>query len=211
MRMAGKLIAEERLGQIYFAEATWVRSRGIPLGMGGWSTEKARSGGGALIDIGIHALVAAWFLMGTPRPVSASMSRTLPSLLSARVQLETSWAGNLTDEIPQGQVFGRELNNCAIYGSKATVRLRPFTLFEDVDGKLVDQPLEPGDNADSFELQMQNFVDAIAGTAAPVNNAEQTVYLMEMLRRDLPLEQQAAKCRSRSRKKLALKPSASGL
>jgi predicted dehydrogenase len=202
MRTARRLIAEERLGRIYFAEATWVRSRGIPSGVGGWFTEKARSGGGALIDIGIHALDAAWFLMGTPRPVSVSASvfRNFEQLVSvplfdvedaafafirfatgAVVQLKTSWAGNLTDEIPQGLYFGRELNNCTIYGSKATVRLRPLTLFEDVEGKLVDQALEPTDNADSFELQMQNFVDAITGVATPVNSAEQAVDLMEML------------------------------
>ena len=99
----------------------------------------------------------------------------------AVVQLKTSWAGNLTDEIPQGDVFGRELNNCTIYGSRATVRLRPFTLFRDVEGKLVDEPLTAPGNADSFELQMENFVAAIIGDAAPVNSAQQAVYLMEML------------------------------
>ena len=47
------------------------------------------------------------------------------------MQLKTSWAGNLTDEIPQGDIFGRELNNTTIYGTKATIRLRPLTLFQD--------------------------------------------------------------------------------
>ncbi|MEO6872756.1 MAG: Gfo/Idh/MocA family oxidoreductase [Chthoniobacterales bacterium] len=202
MRMARDLIAQERLGQIYFAEATWVRSRGIPQGIGGWFTEKARSGGGALIDIGIHALDAAWFLMGTPRPVSVSAAvfRNFDHLVQssvfdvedaafafirfangAVVQLKTSWAGNLTDEIPEGRYFGRELNNCTIYGRKATVRLRPFTLFEDVNGTLTDHALEPADDADPFELQMRNFLDAINGIAAPMNSAKQALYLMEML------------------------------
>ena len=45
----------------------------------------------------------------------------------------------------------------------------------------VDQPLEPRDNADSFELQMQNFVDAVGGRVTPTNSAGQAVYLMEML------------------------------
>jgi len=100
MRMARELIAHCELGTIYFAEAVWVRSRGIPLGIGGWFTEKKRSGGGALIDIGIHALDAAWYLMGTPPPRlgnsvglpklqaplsrhQSSMSKTRPSLSSA--------------------------------------------------------------------------------------------------------------------------------
>ncbi|CAN5594718.1 Gfo/Idh/MocA family oxidoreductase [soil metagenome] len=202
MRRARDLIAAERLGEIYFAEAVWVRSRGIPTGLGGWFTKKERSGGGALIDLGVHALDSAWYLMGTPRPVSvtASVFQNFRHLVQtptfdvedaafafirfankAVVQLKTSWAGNLTDEIPLGSVFGRESNNCTIYGSKATVRLQPLTLFQDENGVLVDHPLEPPDKADSFELQMQNFVDAVIGRAAPANSAEQAVYLMEML------------------------------
>src|SRR5690242_15890983 len=72
MRAAKKAVEEGRLGKIYHAKATFVRSRGIPVGVGNWFTEKKRSGGGALIDIGIHALDAVWYLMGSPRPVSIS-------------------------------------------------------------------------------------------------------------------------------------------
>lgn len=32
----------------------------------------------------------------------------------AVVHLETSWAGNLPDDIPMGQYFGRELNNSTL-------------------------------------------------------------------------------------------------
>ena len=202
MCLARELVSRGRLGKIYFAEAIWVRSRGIPSGVGGWFTEKKRSGGGALIDIGIHALDSAWYLMGTPRPISvtASVFQNFKHLVQtpifdvedaafafirfkndAVVQLKTSWAGNLTDEIPQGLCFGRELNNCTVYGTKATVRLKPLTLFRDESGKLLDEALEPRDNVDPFELQMQNFVDAIAGRAAPTNDAQPAVYLMEML------------------------------
>ena len=202
MRTAKELVTAGRLGKIYHARATFVRSRGIPAGIGGWFTEKKRSGGGALIDIGVHALDSAWFLMGTPRPLSvtAQVFRNFEHLVEAPVfdvedaayafirfengagvQLEACWAGNLTDEIPLRAPFGREMNNCTIYGTKATVRLKPLTLFEDKSGKLVDRPLVPRDDADSFELQMQNFLAAIAGQAEPVNNAQQAVYLMEML------------------------------
>jgi len=202
MRLARDLISREELGTIYLAEAVWVRSRGIPSGLGGWFTKKKLSGGGALIDIGVHALDSAWYLMGTPRPLSvtAAVFQNFKHLVKtpvfdvedaafafirfengAVVQLKTSWAGNLPDEIPEGSVFGRELNNCTIYGTKATVRLRPLMLFRDQDGKLVDQLLRPPDNADSFELQMQNFVDAVAGRTTPMNSAGQAVYLMEML------------------------------
>ena len=202
MRAARELIVAGRLGNIYHAQATWVRSRGIPPGIGGWFTEKKRSGGGALIDIGVHALDSAWYLMGTPRPVSVSAQvyRNFAHLVQdpvfdvedaayafirfengAVVQLETSWAGNLPDDIPMGQYFGRELNNSTVYGTKGTVRLKPLSFFEDQNGALETVPIELPDETDSFELQLRNFLEAIGGRAAAINNAEQAVELMEML------------------------------
>ena len=202
MRAAKQLIADGRLGNIYHAHATWVRSRGIPQGIGGWFTEKKRSGGGALIDIGVHALDSAWYLMGTPRPVSVSAQvyRNFEHLVQdpvfdvedaafgfirfangAVVQLETSWAGNLPDDIPMGQYFGRELNNSTVYGTKGTIRLKPLSFFEDKNGALTTVPVDLPDDTDSFELQLRNFLDAIRGRAEPINSADQALQLMEML------------------------------
>ena len=67
MRDAGKL------GDIYYARAGWLRNIGIP-GAGGWFTTKAKSGGGPLIDLGVHILDLTLWLMGYPRAVSVSGS-----------------------------------------------------------------------------------------------------------------------------------------
>ncbi len=60
-----------RLGEVYHASVHMFRRRGIP-GLGSWFTTKAISGGGALIDIGVHMLDRAHYLMGLPKPVSVS-------------------------------------------------------------------------------------------------------------------------------------------
>jgi predicted dehydrogenase len=57
------------LGHIYNAKAGWFRRKGIP-GWGTWFTQKDQSGGGPLIDIGVHLLDLALHLMGNPKPVS---------------------------------------------------------------------------------------------------------------------------------------------
>lgn len=60
-----------RLGDIYYARAGWLRNAGIP-GFGGWFTTRAMSGGGPLIDLGVHILDLTLWLMGYPRAVSVS-------------------------------------------------------------------------------------------------------------------------------------------
>ena len=67
-QVAAKAEAGE-LGRIYNAKAWCWRRSGIP-GWGSWFTTKAQSGGGPLIDIGVHSLDLALYLMGGVKPVS---------------------------------------------------------------------------------------------------------------------------------------------
>jgi predicted dehydrogenase len=64
-----KLIDSGMFGDIYFARSGWIRRRGIP-GWGSWFTQKKMAGGGALIDIGVHALDLTLWLMGKPKAVT---------------------------------------------------------------------------------------------------------------------------------------------
>jgi predicted dehydrogenase len=59
------------LGKIYYAKAYWMRRKGIP-GLGSWFVNKEQAGGGPLIDLGVHILDIAMFLMGEPTPVAVS-------------------------------------------------------------------------------------------------------------------------------------------
>jgi len=141
--------------------------------------------------------------MGTPRPVSisAKVFRNFAHLVEVPVfdvedeahafirfandavaELETSWAANLTDDTPIGPEWvGRESNNCILFGTKGTLRLKPLTLFEDEEGKLITVPLESHYRESSFEMQLRNFAAAIGGQAPAINNAEQAFELMEMI------------------------------
>ncbi|HYH11156.1 MAG TPA: Gfo/Idh/MocA family oxidoreductase [Thermomicrobiales bacterium] len=61
------------LGRIYYAKTGWLRgASGFYLS--GWFTQRERSGGGPLIDLGVHMLDLSLWLMGNPRPVSVSGS-----------------------------------------------------------------------------------------------------------------------------------------
>ena len=62
---------EGRFGTPRHVEANYIRRRGIP-GRGSWFTSRSASGGGSLIDIGVHAIDLALFLLDFPEVVEVS-------------------------------------------------------------------------------------------------------------------------------------------
>jgi predicted dehydrogenase len=80
-----KMISSGRCGEVYNGEASWWRRH---CGQRGWFADKQRSGGDALVDIGVHALYLCWWLMRSPQPEyalgmsyerSGGVVRTLPT------------------------------------------------------------------------------------------------------------------------------------
>lgn len=64
-----QFIDQDELGDIYYAKASCLRRLGNP---GGWFSDISKSGGGPLIDLGVHMIDISWYMMGKPRPVSVS-------------------------------------------------------------------------------------------------------------------------------------------
>jgi len=62
-----QFIDSGKLGEIYYARVGYMRRRGTPRG---WFTVKRESGGGPVIDIGVHIIDLTRYLMGNPKPVS---------------------------------------------------------------------------------------------------------------------------------------------
>jgi predicted dehydrogenase len=58
-------------GDIYHIKAFWRRRQGIPR-MGSWFTDKATAGGGALLDIGVHVLDVALYILNNFNPAAVS-------------------------------------------------------------------------------------------------------------------------------------------
>ena len=65
----GRQLADQGvLGNVYHAKANIYRRRGVP-GLGGWFTTKSLSGGGPLIDLGVHIIDLAMYILNFPKPV----------------------------------------------------------------------------------------------------------------------------------------------
>lgn len=57
----------DTFGDIYLTKAIYTRRVGNP---GGWFSDKSKSGGGPLIDLGVHVIDLSRYLMGMHKPVS---------------------------------------------------------------------------------------------------------------------------------------------
>lgn len=64
-------IENGELGNVYYAKTGYMRKWGNP---GGWFCDKKRSGGGPIIDIGVHVIDLIRYLTGKPQPVSIMAS-----------------------------------------------------------------------------------------------------------------------------------------
>jgi predicted dehydrogenase len=119
-------------GDFYYGRSVWHRRRGMP-GFGGWFGTKALAGGGPLIDLGVHRLDLALWLMGYPRPtwVLGSTYNPIASALAqkaaktfdvedlaagfirfengATLALEASWAANIQEaELMETRLLGTQ-------------------------------------------------------------------------------------------------------
>jgi predicted dehydrogenase len=186
-------------GHIYSGEAFWYRRRGIP-GFGGWFTTKSMSGGGALIDIGVHMIDLALFLMGFPKPVAVS-GKTYNVWKDLKDYNYTSMWGapvpggkkDVDDyalaliRFDQGQTLqvnvAWSLNvgwmnpemGVRVMGEKGGVALEGMDnprVYTEQFGKVVDtQPYAKA--VDAFQEEMRQFDDVMAGRGKPIATAEQ--------------------------------------
>lgn len=71
VQLVAQAVRDGQFGRVYYAKAFWMRRSGIP-GLGTWFTNKELAGGGPLIDLGVHVLDMALYMMGNPKPVTVS-------------------------------------------------------------------------------------------------------------------------------------------
>ena len=205
--LAMKLIEEGKLGEIYYAKAQYLRRNGHP---GGWFGKKAFSGGGPLIDLGVHSIDLVRYLMGKPNAVSVYGSTF--QKLGARTNIKgkkeyiasSRGAGDDCDcedlaaatiRFDNGAVLTAEMsfslnlegdrNNVELFGTGAGLLIdKAVRMFGEEDGSLKNFEFEgeTGINVgEAFKREIDHFIKAAKGECECRNPAEDGVALMKIL------------------------------
>jgi predicted dehydrogenase len=183
------------LGRIYNAKAGLFRRKGIP-GWGTWFTRMDQSGGGPLIDIGVHMLDLSLHLMGNPKPVSVYGSTfaefgphkrgigswgtpnwdgtyDVEDLATALIKMEDGSVLSL--EVSWAVNSGVENNGSFVHlmGTEggASLRGKQGQLYAEREGELIDTKLEVPEGKANPRIPMYNhFIDCIRNGKEPLSN-----------------------------------------
>jgi predicted dehydrogenase len=195
---AKQAIVKGYAGKVYHARTVWTRTRAIPIGTG-WYTQKEKSGGGALMDLGSVMLDLGWYLLGEPKPASvyAATQKRLDNLApegvtidveeaaTAMVRFESGATLEMTVSWALNQSPGQNGVVCRVHGDggavdvythKGAVMHRGFG----PKGESKETPLKLP-KVTGHAAMMRHFRECVMGKAGPTLGPTQGVTLMQML------------------------------
>lgn len=195
-----RFIQAGELGDIYAATCLAIRRRGIP----GWGvfTNRELQGGGPLIDIGVHMLDAALYLMGYPEPLAAygvtyqklgtrpgvgllgawdAQHFSVEDMARGMVQL-AGGASIIVDTAFAANVAPRETMQVRLMGDQGGADLFPPRIYQERHGALLDvAPTFQKQERDCYELQAEHFLRSCLGEVSPISTPEQGVILTRII------------------------------
>ena len=192
---------KKRVGEIgtpYYARTMARRAHGIPK-WGSWFTRNEMSGGGPLIDTGVHIIDLTWWLAGCPRPLSASAT-TYNALGPRKIGLGMGGIGDPNgvfdvEDLAAGLIrFEGEFSihfesawalyaqsdarYCHIHGTEGALLWGDDSKVITADGTVEAIHAEPGD---AWRNELAHFVGSIQSGIAPQPDALAGLTMMKML------------------------------
>ncbi len=195
-----KRVAEAgHLGDVYYAEATALRRMGIPT----WGTfhQAEQSAGGALLDIGVHMLDLAVWLMGNPESarVSASTQRRFGTRPEIARMLRSAWDPARFDVEDFAVALVHFTNGATLLlraswaahvekeefmvrlcGTEAGAITDPPTIHLNREGIPADERLQVMQSS-MYEREMATWVRVLRGEAEPPVKPEETLNVQRIL------------------------------
>lgn len=203
-RVLKNFIDNGELGNIYYAKTGVLRRCGFP---GGWFGKKDLSGGGPLIDLGIHVLDLCLYMMGSkPVSVFANTSNVMGNRFNIKKKSDRVINPNDSYDVEDfANVLVKFDNGASLFletswtmhiksdevyvrffGDKGGATLEPsLEIFSENLDVMTD--IKPAidypsfDFADAISSEINHYVDCILGRAKCICNHEAGVTIMKLI------------------------------
>jgi predicted dehydrogenase len=173
-------VASGSFGDILYVRCQALRRRGIP----SWGVfgRKDLQGGGPMIDIGVHILEMAHFIIGAPKPVSASAA-CYTYIGDQKPEALCSWGAwdyktytvedlavgfvrfangaTLTVESSFAAHIEKDVFTIQVMGTKGGATYDPLQIFTDDQGYMVNLTPAFAGSGDNFAYKMSHFVECV--------------------------------------------------
>lgn len=195
------------IGDIYYAKASSIRRIGNP---GGWFADVDKSGGGPLIDLGVHIIDIMWYMMGKPevKSVSGNVYNKLGSMSNikdkkfyktedystdknnvedmANALIRFKNGASMFVEVSYSLHTEKDFTSIDLYGTKAGVSIEPkCRIYTEKYNRLVDIIPNVDNSSFDFEQSFQNEIDSFVNCCLngkkTLSPVEDGVMLMKIL------------------------------
>jgi predicted dehydrogenase len=198
-RAINRIVETGDLGEVYYAEATALRRMGIPT----WGVfhQAQHSFGGALLDVGVHMLDLAVWLMGNPEPVrvSAQTQRKFGTRPEVAKMMRSAWdpakfdvedfavalvhfanGATLLLRTSWAMHIDAETFSVRLVGTEAGATTIPPMVYRNHAGISVDEKLQV-QPINSYEREIAHWLRVVAGEEQQLVTPEQTINVQRII------------------------------
>jgi predicted dehydrogenase len=201
-RAIRRIIDTGDMGEIYYGEATALRRMGIPTW--GQFHYKQHSHGGAMLDVGVHMLDLAIYLMDNPKPtrVSSQMATKFGQRPEIAKLMRSAWdpakfdvedfavalvhfenGASLLLRTSWATHIDAETFSVRLIGTEAGATTHPPVVFRNHAGIPVDEKLQvpQGDWTASYNREISHWLKVIRGDEQPLVKPEETLNVQRII------------------------------
>lgn len=180
-------INTKEIGDPFYIKCGWIRKQSSAEK---WFTKKEESGGGVIIDLGIHILDLALWLLDYPEIASVATQNFYHNTKnvedtsvncikckdSAVINMEVSWS------LP----VEKDHFYLDVYGTKGSFSLNPFTLYKKVENDYINLTPTQVDSPQvlfkkSYLNELKSFIGAIKGLNPVFSSGEEAIQRMKII------------------------------
>jgi predicted dehydrogenase len=184
-----KKFIEGELGNVFYAKTGWLQREAFP-DESSWKDLLETSGGGALLNLGVHLLDEALWLLGCRKVKRVSGSA---HFLTEKQEVEDSAIAllsmeddiTLSMEVSWTLLFDKDFTFFNIFGENGSALLNPLKIYKRMQGEIVNVTprVDAAKNAFkvSFQLQAEHFLESLRKGKDPIFRVEEGLEIARII------------------------------